>query len=149
MKSGAVLSAALAALIAAYCCWCAFGPVRRVALGQPIRHDDFVFTVERVTRAAQTNGAARYTVMVLVQNEALRVPYEWNDGTAYVIDARGRRYAPVTGESFTLGAGQSRVARIEFRLPSEARKPVMRFWDDVLMGDALDGNAYGRSAVAL
>lgn len=140
---------ALLAAVAAYSAWCSFGPVRRLSLGQPIRHDDFLFTVERVHRLAQMNGAMRYTITVLVQNQALRVPYAWNDGIAYVVDARGRRYVPLSAGSFTLEAGQSRAAHIEFQLPSGANRPLLRFWDGMFMGDVFDANAYGRTAVAL
>ena len=145
--AGAVF--AVGALAAAYGSWSAFGPVRRVAIGQAIRHDDFVFTVRRVSRAAQPDGRVRYVVDVEVQNQAMQVSYRWSDSTAYVEDAARHRYAPASDGAFDLPAGQTQVAAVQFMLPANVKDPALRFWDGIFMGDAFDANAYGRTAVTL
>lgn len=124
------------------------GPTENVAIGQPIRHDDFLFTVERVTRESRVDGV-RYHVAILVQNQALRVDYRWRNDIAYVTDRRGVRYRPTSSGQFVLGPGESRTAGLTFDLPRDARDVKLQFWDGIFMGDALNGGAYANARIVL
>ena len=135
--------------LAAYAFWSAFRPVQLAAIDQPIRHDDFLFSVRHVTRKAATGGKVLYTVDVVVENQAVRVPYRWDDSIVYVTDAREHRYAPLTAAAFTIDPGQSGYSAVQFELPQGAAAPTLRFWDGILMGDVLDGAAYVRTGVPL
>jgi hypothetical protein len=64
-----------------------------VAVGAPVRQDDFTYTVTRVVRH-RTNGLVSYVVTVRVDNEAKLVDYRWSDDIVYVTDSNGRRYLP-------------------------------------------------------
>ncbi len=142
-------AAGIAALLfAVYASWSAFGPVHVVAIGQRIQHDDFFFTVQHVTAVPGPAGT-RYTVSILVENQAKRVPYTWRDGITVIRDADGKTYAPVSSGTFTLDAGESRTARVAFLLPANVRGPALRFWDGIFMGDALNGVRYAHEEVAL
>ena len=145
--SWVLLLTAIAALgvVGGYATVCVYGPVREVAIGTPIRHDDFFFTMTNVARS----GGAHYDVTVLVQNRARRVDYEWRDTIAYVQVGGGKRYAPVSDARFIIGPGVSREAHVAFELPAGAKDVDLRFWDGIFMGDAFDAAAYSRTAVRL
>lgn len=131
-------------VITSYTAWsfARTGPI--VGLHQPVRHDDFLFTVNGV-RPRQK----QLLVEILVVNQAKRVDYHWRDSIAYVQDARGNRYAAVSGGRFTLAPGDSRTATAAFDIPNDARGLTLRFWDGIDMGDALDAATYARSRLEL
>lgn len=124
-----------------------------VAIGTPIRHDDFLFTVQEVRRSRLPGGAALYRVAVRVQNQAKIVNYQWHDTIAYVraFDERGfgHNFFPTTRRSFVLNAGEERTAHLTFAVPAGYSSANLRFWDGIFMGDALNGGAYGRAIVPL
>ena len=144
----AVVAAAVLLPIAAYCLWCAYGPVNDVALNTPIRHDDFLFSVQNVS-SRRSGRLMQYTAAILVQNQARRLGYPWRDSIAYLADASGTRYRPSSKGSFWLAPGESRVAHVAFNVPADSTGVVLRFWDGVFIGDAFDANAYGRTAVRI
>jgi hypothetical protein len=124
-----------------------------VAVGTPIRHDDFLFTVTSVQRRRLAGGSAHYLVAVRVQNQAKIVGYRWRDAIAYVraFDSGGfgHDFFPVTHGSFILQAGDERTAKLAFDIPAGYSSANLRFWDGVFMGDALNGAAYGKAIVPL
>lgn len=125
-----------------------FGPVYSVAIGTPIRHDDFTFTVRSV-RNQQAKRARTYEVVVDIENQARVVNYSWNDRIAYVRDGRGPRYYSQESRSVAIAPGQTARVRLHFVVPETLHSPQLRFWDGVFMGDALNGVRYARAAVAL
>jgi hypothetical protein len=157
----------LAALLFAslYAVFTASRPVRLLAIGQRVQHDDFFLSVSalrRVKRIDDTTARGTfYVVRINVENRAKRVPYSWHNTIAYVVDTAGRRYAPdAAGQrafdraarrqpESEIPAGQSRLYDVVFDLPREAEKPVLQFWDGVLMGDAFDGVAYAKAKIRL
>ena len=124
-----------------------------VAVGTPIQHDDFLFTVTAIDHRRLADGTAHYRVSVRVQNQAKVVNYQWRDSIAYVraFDTRGfgRDFLPVTHGSFVLAAGQERTAKLAFNIPPGYSSANLRFWDGVFMGDAFNGAAYGKAIVPL
>jgi len=137
-------AAAAALVVTSYAVWSFARPGPVVALRTPLRHDDFLFSVN----GANSRGR-HVTIDILVVNQARRVDYAWRDSIAYLQDDRGNRYAPVSRHSFELAPGASRTAHVAFDVPVDARGLGVRFWDGIFMGDALDGALYARSLVAL
>lgn len=140
-------------LLVGYAGWTRFRPPYPVAIGTPIRHDDFLFTVTDVRRRAVPGGGASYRVSVKVENQAKVVPYRWRDDIAYVraFDAQGFGHdffaKPTSG--FTLAPGESRIAHLEFAVPAGMSSANLRFWDGIFMGDAFNGAAYVKAIVPL
>ncbi|MBV8363872.1 MAG: hypothetical protein JO193_04845 [Candidatus Eremiobacteraeota bacterium] len=122
--------------------------VRTVPTGTTVVHDDFTYTVQNVTKT-RDGSASIYDVALLVQNHAKRVPYVWRDRTAYMVDERGRTYAPVSRYSANLYPGQSVEVHLRFAMPADTKKPSLRFWDTIFIGDLFDGLRYARTAVVL
>jgi len=129
-------------------CACSHGGVQTVPRRTVIVHDDFTYTVEGF-RVKHDARALRLEVALRVANRAKRVPYVWRDTIAYVADARGRRYAPLSHDVIRIQAGDTAVVMLDFALPRDAHRVVLRFWDGIFMGDVFDGLRYARSAVAL
>lgn len=148
MKYGLIAIALAAIAVVGYVAYSAAGPTHLISIGQPIRHDDFLFTVKRI-HIQPLGETTRYDVSILVENQALRVPYHWTDDIAYVTGDSGRRYAPTTNGSIDLPPGRSAVVDIAFQIPRSEHRPLLRFWDGVFMGDALNGVAYAKARIAL
>ncbi len=138
-----------------------------VGLGVPIHQDDFTYTVTAVGKAKTVGEGSRavrargifYLVTVRLDNHALRVPYEWDDRVAHVVDANGITYgvAPEVQAklnedhsiSHVVPAGGHASFQLAFDLPATAPKPALAFSNGILMGDVLDLVAYRRTGVAL
>ncbi len=148
MKLVALGLATCAVALITYIVWCNARPAFTVAVGTPIRHDDFLFTVTAVRRIPLSDSFTEYHVDVLVRNEAMRVPYKWRDSIAYLRDASGRSHPPLTNGAFTLNPSESGTAHLLFRLRADSSNPL-RFWDGIFMGDAFNGVAYAHAAVPL
>ncbi len=128
-------------------------PMDIVPIGQAVRQDDFTYTVTRVLKE-RTADTVSYVVTIRVNNDAKRVDYRWSDDTVFVTDAAGRRYraaAPTTpaADRAPISPGASAAYDLTFDLPADAKNPMLRYWNGILMGDVLDGLAYTRTAVAL
>lgn len=123
-------------------------PVHVIPRGSPIVHDDFVFTVGSVTVLRRAHDAT-YDVIITVDNRAKRVPYMWRDNIAYVVDDSGRTYQALSHAASEILPGVRAQVRVTFVLPASARRPALRFWDGVLMGDVIDGAQYTKAAVPL
>lgn len=146
MRKAFMGGAAVAAfVVTSYAVWSFSRPGPVVAMRTPLRHDDFLFSVND----ARAASATRVVVDILVVNQARRVGYAWNDSIAYLQDERGNRYNAVSRHAFELSPGTSRTAQVTFDVPADARGLAVRFWDGIDMGDALDGARYARSLVAL
>jgi hypothetical protein len=151
-----VLIAIVASIIVvggAFTAWAFVRTPYVVAVGAPIRHDDFLFTVTAIQRGRLPSGTAQYRVAVRVQNRAKIVDYQWRDTIAHVraFDSAGfgRDFLPLTNGSFRLRAGQERTAQLTFEVPAGYSSANVRFWDGIFMGDALNGAAYGKAIVPL
>ncbi len=147
-------AAAVVVLLAAgFAAWAIPRIPHVVAVGTPIRHDDFLFTVTQIRRSRLANGTALYRVDVRVQNEAKIVNYQWRDTIAYVRafddGGFGHNFYPATRASFTLPASEARTTELQFRIPPGLSSANLRFWDGIFMGDAFNGGAYGRDIVPL
>ena len=142
-------------------------PPRTVGIGQPIRQDDFLYTVVGISKAksvgaGETRALAHgtfYVVIVEVANKALRVDYRWDPSIVYVVDAAGRKYQfsleaqhaldaakPVSN---IIGAGASARYQVAFDLPADVDRPALAYSNGILMGDVFDGGAYMRARVPL
>lgn len=125
-----------------------------IPVGQAVRQDDFLYTVTHVA-AKRTPSSAVYEVTIQVDNQALRVDYHWSNDTAYVQDDSGRKFharADSTGAEAgdsTVPPGGSAEFTLDFELPKDARAPVLRYWNGILMGDIFDGAEYAHVAVPL
>jgi hypothetical protein len=124
-----------------------------VAVGTPIRHDDFLFTVTAIHRTRLPDGTAHYRVAVLVQNQAKVVDYQWRDTIASVRAFDGEGYGhdffSTTRGSFVLRAGEKHTVNLTFDVPAGYSSANLRFWDGIFMGDAFNGGAYGKAIVPL
>ncbi|HKW45527.1 MAG TPA: DUF4352 domain-containing protein [Candidatus Eremiobacteraceae bacterium] len=129
-------------------------PVEVVAVGTPVRQDDFRYTVTRVLkhRASET---VSYIVTIRVDNDAKQVVYVWRDDAAYVEDSAGRRYPSRNSKSQgqrdrePILAGDSASYDLTFDVPAAAAGPMLRYSNGILMGDVFDLGAYTRAAVPL
>jgi hypothetical protein len=124
-----------------------------VAIGKPVRQDDFLYTVTRVITHHENDNFA-YVVTIKVNNRARIVDYHWRDEIAYVTDASGRQYraAPASSggqDEPAIPAGRSASYTLTFVLPASARTPMLRYSNGILMGDVFDGAAYRRAAIPL
>jgi hypothetical protein len=151
-----ILVAIVAAIVLTGGAFAAFAFARTpyvVAVGTPIRHDDFLFTVTEIHASRLEGGGARYRVAVRVQNQAKVVGYQWRDTIALVraFDTAGfgRNFLPLTDGSFILQAGEERTVQLTFDVPAGYSSANLRFWDGIFMEDALNGGAYGKAIVPL
>jgi hypothetical protein len=137
-------------------------PTHLVALGTPIRQDDFQYTVVGVTRAASIGGVpARgvfYVIKVRVENDALRVPYLWRPDEVRIVDASGRSYGYSPGGQRALdlanpaavvNRGTTADFDVAFDVPRGIVRPQLAFSNGILMGDLFDGAAYEKARVPL
>jgi hypothetical protein len=153
-SSPARVRAAIALLVLLlFAAWVKLRAPHVVAIGTPIRHDDFMFTVTRVQQSLLRDGSSLYRVTVNVRNEAKVVNYQWRDEVAYVraFDERGfgHNFSSSTRRSFVLAPGGDRDAHLLFRLPKSVSSAGMYFWDGIYMGDAFNGGAYTKAVVPL
>src|SRR5579859_7315593 len=89
---GAVVFGAI--VIACFVYFLAGSPPYRVAIGQPIRQDDFLYTVVGVAKARTVGDDAHkavahgvfYVTTIQVDNQAMRVGYQWDPSIVYVTD---------------------------------------------------------------
>jgi hypothetical protein len=128
-------------------------PETIVAVGEPVRQDDFLYTVARVGKHSE-NGNVAYLVTIRVDNQAEVVDYRWRDEIAYVTDAAGSQYHAEPGpvndsERLAISAGESAAYTLAFVLPLTAKTPVLRYSNGILMGDVSDGAAYRRATTPL
>ena len=142
-------------------------PPYQVSIGEPIRQDDFLYTVVGVTKARAVGDDAHkavahgvfYITTIQVDNQAMRVGYQWDPSIVFVTDDAGKRYNmsidaqraidathPV---NTMIDAGRSARYEVAFDLPSDARHPVLCFSNGIMMGDVFNGAAYTRARVPL
>jgi hypothetical protein len=124
-----------------------------VAVGQPVRQDDFLYTVTRVVKHRE-NANIAYIVTIRVDNQAKVVDYRWRDESAYVAGATGRQYRALPDSRSGLDrppipAGESAAYTLTFVLPANEQLPMLRYSNGILMGDVFDGAAYRRAAIPL
>lgn len=157
----------LLVILAAELSACRSADDKPIGLGQPIRHDDFLYSVRRVEtpdRIGTLHSTGRFWVVTfVVQNEARRVSHAWTNATAYVTDEHGRTYenqpsaqqqlnrAQPFGwrNQYVTPAGRTDSTRLVFDLPASVRRPYARVRGDVLMGDVFDGGQFETSKIRL
>ena len=146
-------------------------PEKVIGFGEKIHHDDFDYSVLKVeklknigdgTLTTSTQGTF-YVVTLKVENNAKRVMHVWNDLMAYIVDDAGKEYhlwpegqkawdltnGKISASLHSTPAGLSETTQIVFDLPTDAKKPWLKIWKDVLMGDVFDGIAYRKVKVTL
>ena len=129
-------------------------PVAIVAVGAPVRQDDFRYTVTRVLKH-RTTDTVSYVVTIRVDNDAKQVSYVWRDDSAYVVDSVGHHYfarnsaSPGRRDRQPISAGDSASYDLTFDVPAPAVGPMLRYSNGILMGDVFDLGAYTRAAVPL
>jgi hypothetical protein len=162
-----VIAAALAVAIAlGALAYLGDRPTHVVALGQPIRQDDFQYTVVGVTRSSALGTAADrtvangvyYIVMIRVENDARGVAYRWDPSEVRVIDAAGRAYDYSATAQRALDAnnppptvehGTTALFRVVFDLPRGVADPQLAFSNGILMGDVFDAASYAKARIPL
>jgi hypothetical protein len=165
IAGGAV--ALVAVVIGAYFALSESGPARVVAFGEPIRQDDFAYRVIGVTREKMLGADSHraiphgqfYVVTVRVENDALRVAFQWDPSMVHVVDANGQSYPFSVDGQRALDAANSRANVVEhgesasfqvaFDLPDGIEHPALAFSNGIMMGDVFNGAAYLRARVPL
>jgi hypothetical protein len=149
----AALAVTVVALLVLYALWTRLRPPYVVAIGTPIRHDDFLFTVTHIEREPSSGAGTLYDIAIRVQNQARVVDYRWRDDIAYVraFDDRGfgHDFFPLSRRAFVVRAGETADAHLQFRIPRDVSSPGLYFWDGIYMGDALNGAAYAKAVTPL
>ena len=138
-----------------------------VAIGQPIRQDDFLYTVVGVSKASSLGTDGRrafahgifYVASIEVANQAQRVDYRWDPSIVYVVDAANHRFTvSIDGQQaldaahpvdLIVGPGSSARFQVAFDLPSGVEHPSLAFSNGILMGDVFNGAQYMRARVPL
>lgn len=142
-------------------------PRHFVAMGTPIRQDDFVYVVTGVGRTpeisnhaatARANGVF-YIVTIRVDNDAKRVSFRWDERIPHIVDAQGHRYDKstdgqaalnaATNPNYSIPAGQSASFQAVFDVPADIDKPAVALDNGILMGDIFNFAAYRRIGVTL
>jgi hypothetical protein len=100
-------------------------PQRVVSVGDPWCFDDWCLTVAHASAAPGVSGTT-WTVDLRLSSVARRVSQRARGAWIYLIDDRGRRYAPDADPSalpldVLLGPGESVTTSRSFRVPSEVR----------------------------
>lgn len=145
---------------------CQTADEKLIGPGDPIRHDDFVYSVQRVTgqdSIGSLKPAGRFWVVQFrVENQAVRVNHAWTNTTAFVTD-NGRAYENQPNAQQRLNqiqpfgwqanyltpAGRTDSTRLVFDLPVSIQHPYLQVRGEVLMGDVFDGRQFERTKVRL
>lgn len=142
------------------------GDDRPLSVGEPIRHDDFLYTVLAAQRVDAIGSRPGQFVVVhfAVANRALRVSHRWTNHVAYLVDAAGRRHENDDtlqrqldalhpfgwAAEYVTAPGAKQSTMLVFDLPPEAPKPLdLMVRGELLMGDVLDGARFRRARVRL
>jgi uncharacterized protein DUF4352 len=167
LRAGGAIAGAVVVGAAFFFCLSAVRPPLVVLIGEPIRQDDFLYTVVGVSKAhALGNDDHRvvarglfYVATIEVANQALRVSYRWDPSIVYVTDAAGRKYQVSLDGQRALDAakptdlivepGSATRFQVAFDLPSGVARPELAFSNGILMGDVFNGAAYMRARVPL
>ena len=104
----------------------AITPRRVVAVGAPWCFDDWCLSVSSVDTTRGTDGV-RYTIGLRLESRARRVAQRAKGAWIYLIDARGRRYAPEPDSAAVpldvlLLPGQSMATSRVFQVPAGVRQ---------------------------
>jgi len=137
-----------------------------LSVGEPIRHDDFLYTV-LAAQPVEAIGNRRGQFVVVhfaVTNRALRVSHRWTNHIAYLVDAADHRHEnddtlqrqleaqhPFGWHAeYVTAPGAKQSTMLVFELPSDAPKPLdLMVRGELLMGDVLDGARFRRARVRL
>lgn len=128
-----------------------------IGLGDGIRHDDFVYSVRRVSvmagssRLLRTNPTDRLWLVVFqVENQAKRVAHTWSDSTAFVVDSAGNRYENLRKSlPHVTPAGKTDSTTLLFSLPPTLTRPYLQVRGETLMGDVVDGQQFEKTKIRL
>jgi uncharacterized protein DUF4352 len=155
------------AVAGAYALFSAVQPAQTIGFGQPIRQDDFVYTVVGVARAKSLGAAGDrvlahgtfYVPTIEVENKAVRVAYRWDPAIVYVVDGAGHRYQvsldgqraldATRSQGQMIQAGDTAPFQVAFDLPDGIDHPALGFSNGILMGDVFNGGAYMKARVPL
>ena len=139
-----------------------------LAVGEPIRHDDFLYTVlaaRRIDALGTRPAKGQFLVVHFeVANSAIRVAHRWTNHIAYLVDAGGRRHDNDDGLQQQLDAlhrfgwaaeyvtapGAKRSTMLVFDLPADVARPLdLMVRGELLIGDVFDGARFRRTRVRL
>ncbi|WP_338874977.1 hypothetical protein WBJ53_05085 [Spirosoma sp. SC4-14] len=140
---------------------------KEISLGQPIRHDDFIYSAEQVV-VYDSLGALKpegkfWIITFRVDNEAKRVEHHWDNNTAFIVDYKGNVYEnSLTAQQqldnlhpfgwkahYTTLAGRIDSTQLVFDLPRSVKQPYLKVRGDLLMGDVFDGRQFEHTKVKL
>lgn len=140
---------------------------KQIGLNEPIRHDDFLYSVRRAVvqdSIGSLKPRGRFWIVTFqVENQAVRVGHQWTNATAFVADANGRVYenSPTAQQrlnqvnsfnwqdKYLTPARRTDSTRLVFDLPTSVRQPYLQVRGEVLMGDVFDGRQFERTRVRL
>ena len=132
-----------------------------LAVGDPIRHDDFLYTVlvaQRVDAIGSRPARGQFLVVhFAVANRAIRVSHAWTNRIAYLVDADGRRHEnddtlqqQLDGlhpfgwaAEYVTAPGAKRSTMLVFELPADVARPL----DLMVRGELLMGDVLGRGTL--
>jgi len=138
------------------------GRVRVVQIGQPVRFDDFYYTVREVKRstlaepprASNSKAQVEYTVTLTIDNRAKRVPYRFLENWLVLWDIhrpdrvyhvasdrlRERRDAIASKhlDPLILKAGESATQDYVFLVPADVFAPRIKLVTGGRIGETLD-----------
>ncbi len=162
--------ASMAVILLAVLYWTLYAfasPRQYVGMGTAIRQDDFDYTVTGVKKLPAIEAGSHklrargifYVVTIRLDNHALRVPFDWDDGIVRIVDKTGHQFKVDPAAQAALvtqtvvdrlvPAGSHRSFQTVFDLPKDIDHPAVAFENGILMGDAFDFVKYRRIAVAL
>ena len=136
--------------------------------GEPIRHDDFLYTVlaaQRVEAVGDRIASGQFLVVhFAVENRAVRVSHTWTNRIAYLVDAAGQHHENHDtlqrqldslhpfgwAAEYVTAPGAKAATMLVFELPAAVPRPVdLMVRGELLMGDVLDGARFRRTRVRL
>lgn len=140
---------------------------KTIGLKDNIRHDDFVYQVDKVEKTTMIEGKKAggmfYIITFKCRNEAKKVEHKWDNSIAYIIDENGKEYENITElqkllntaqpygylESYNTKAGASDSTVFVFDVPIEVKQPHLKVRGDFLMGDIFDRSQFKNTKVKL
>jgi hypothetical protein len=138
-----------------------------LAMGEPIRHDDFLYTVlaaQRIEAIGQRTSRGQLLVVHFeVANRARRVSHRWTNRVAYLVDADGRHHENEVvlqqqldalhpfgwADEYITAPGAQMSTMLVFDVPAAGRPFDLMVRGDLLLGDVLDGVRFRRARVRL
>ena len=140
-----------------------------IGIGQPIHHDDFEYSVQKVENVQQIGadsaqkGHHFLVVLFRVQNDAKRVSHEWDSQIAFVTDGTElmvennptlrkswcQHHGTTCPERFDTPAGVTESTTLVYEVPNTLTQPYLMVKGATLMGDFFDGGQFQKTKIKL